>query len=664
MFDYALVVDDNEASSYYLKALLESSGCRVEVARDGEEALRVARSAPPDIVISDLLMPVLDGYGLLTEWSEDPLLSGIPFVVYTGTFTTNEDKQLALHLGANAFLTKPMEPEILLESLRKVMTDFVPDSEIASEQKLKFARRHADVLVRKLTERNRELERERLAVKRENSEKKALLDALDANVAILNPDGKILMVNESWRRFARENDFPSTAHGVGDSYLEVVRGSDQTAIEEGIRSVLAGETPSYFNVYPCHGEGCKRWFRMLVTPLHRPGLGALVMHIDITERKLLEEQIERAQRMESIGAMASGVAHDLNNSLAPILLAAEFLQNAIEDETHRRRLSTILKSAERGRDLIKQLLAFARGDDGKRRLVPISESLNEVVQIARETFPRRITITASLDTGGVLVEADPTQLYQVFLNLCLNARDAIKHDGNIEIVASVVDSKDLEDEAGTAECVRVVIKDTGTGIPEENLDRIFEPFFTTKPKGQGTGLGLSTSKSIVESHNGRLLVSSEEGRGTTFQIDFPVRQGKRTEGSGSPGQELEGGVETILVVDDEATIRELVQRFLKIGGYQAVGAGNGLEALSKFRTSPEAYSLVLTDLSMPGMGGAEMVAEMRKLKPELKLIVCSGSGSPLDGPHNRLEQPFVFLPKPFTGGELIRAVKECLLVQR
>ena len=660
MFERALIVEDNESSRYYLKALLEAKGKLVETAANGEEALMRARRTRPQLLVSDLLMPVMDGFSLLIEWLEDPELNTIPFVVYTGTFTTEEDRQLALHIGANAFLVKPMEPDELMHSLEKTVVDFIPDRRVAAERKLEFSRRHADALVRKLTERNRELERERLARNREILEREALLDALHAGVAILDSRGRILRVNESWRRTARENDRASSTYGVGGSYFETIEGPDKNAIRASIEAVLNGELTSYFTDFPCHSKHRKCWFRMVVTPLRSSEAAAIVMHIDVSERKLLEEQLLRAQRLETIGNLAGGVAHDLNNSLAPITVAVDLLKAEIRDEAQLELLSSIEKSGTKGRDLVRQLLLFARGEARERRPVPLSDPLDEVYRLARDTFPERIKLHYEIDAGTEVVQADPTQLYQVFLNLCLNARDAIDGEGCIDIRAGLVEHGEAAFPGSKrgAPYIRVEFKDTGHGISETDTERIFEPFFTPKESNQGTGLGLSTSKSIIESHGGHIELESRMGQGATFRVYLPVCQ--------EPAVDLSEEIQappptdqTILVVDDEATIREVVVRLLEAAGYKAVGVGNGLEALSRFRKSPESFFALLTDLKMPGMSGVELVAQMRELRPDLKVVVCTGLDVPSEGPLKSLEQPYSFLRKPCTGRELVQAVEAC-----
>lgn len=664
MFESALVVDDNEINRYYLKALLEAKGRKVETAQNGREALQRAREIKPDLVISDLLMPVMDGFGLLSEWTEDPALRRIPFVVYTGTFTTPEDRQLALHLGAEAFLVKPMEPEPLLDELEKAVSEFSPERHIALEKKLEFARRHADVLVRKLTQRNRDLERERQALNREVKEKEALLDALAAKVALLDPQGRILRVNKGWKRFVQERDLPLSTYGVGSLYIETVQGLvGESACEESIREplneVVSGRRESYFLDYPSHGDSEKQWYRMIATSLQGEDLGALAMHVDITEQKQLEAQLLRAQRLEAVGTLASGLAHDLNNGLLPILVAVDLLKETVSEQTKQDLLASIEKSASRGRDLIRQLLVFARGTEDGRKLVSLLDSVQEVYQITKETFPKRITVEASLSGDPLMVEADPTQLHQVFLNICLNARDAIADQGRITLRAYKATPEEVsasfgEPKEGDFACVEV--SDTGIGISEAVIQRIFEPFFTTKDLEKGTGLGLSMSRSIMESHGGRIEVNSKPGEGTTFRLYLPVRKAEIPRGGlRKQFESFRGDGQTLLVVDDEATIRDLVKKLLEVGGYQVVGARNGVEALSIFKNTPEKFAAVITDKLMPGMDGPDLVHEMRTVRPELKVLACSGLDT--DSESWQRGQPSRFLNKPFTARELLRSVK-------
>ncbi len=667
VFKSALVVDDNEVNRYYLKALLEAHGRTVETAENGREALLRAREVKPDLVISDLLMPVMDGFGLLSEWTEDPALRRIPFVVYTGTFTTPEDRQFALHLGAEAFLVKPMEPEPLLMELEKAVSEFSPERYVALDQKLEFSRRHADILVRKLTQRNRDLERERQALNREVKEKEALLDALTAKVALLDAHGRILRVNQSWREFVCERDVPLNTFGVGAPYVETLQNlvGDATCdgeINERLEEVISGLRESYFIDYQTQGETDKSWYRMIATSLGGEGLGALAMHVDITEQKRLEAQLLRAQRLESVGTLASGLAHDLNNGLLPILVAVDLLKDPVSEQTKCDLLNSIERSASRGRDLIRQLLVFARGTDDGRKPVSLLESVQEVYHIAKETFPKRISVEASFTEVPLMVEADATQLHQVFLNLCVNARDAISGNGRITIKAYQAAPEEVtasfgEPREGEFGCVEV--SDTGSGMSEAVLQRIFEPFFTTKEIGKGTGLGLPTSRSIVESHGGRICVDSKPGEGTTFRICLPVRKTELSRGKLQKQLEnYRGEGQTLLVVDDEATIRDLVKKLLEAGGYKVVGARNGVEALSIFKNSPEKFAAVITDKLMPGMDGPELVQEMRSVRGDLKVLACSGLDT--DSESWQHGQPSQFLNKPFTARELLRAVKQLL----
>lgn len=389
----------------------------------------------------------------------------------------------------------------------------------------------------------------------------------------------------------------------------------------------------------------------------------LVVNTDITQKKQLEAQFLRAQRMESIGTLASGIAHDLNNVLAPILMTAQLLETQLHDEHSKRLLPIVITNAKRGANLVKQVLSFARGLEGKFTVLQVKHLISEIKQIALQTFPKSIEICTDISQSLWTVCGDATQLHQVLMNLCVNARDAMPNGGTLSISTKnlFVDQNyarmNLDAQVGSY--IMITVTDTGTGIPPEILDRIFEPFFTTKEIGKGTGLGLSTAIGIIKSHGGFVNVYSEVGRGTKFKVYLPAAEVTQSQ----PVEDLElpkGHGEFILVVDDEAPIRDITKAALETYNYKALTASDGIEAIALYAEHREEISVVLTDMMMPDMDGLTTIRMLQKINPQVKIIAVSGLA-----PRDKLADAAgttvkTFLSKPYTTKELLTTLKGVL----
>ena len=391
----------------------------------------------------------------------------------------------------------------------------------------------------------------------------------------------------------------------------------------------------------------------------------LLINTDITEQKKLELQLLRSQRLESIGTLAGGIAHDLNNALAPILMSVDLLRDKFSDARTASLLDVLDASAQHGASLVRQVLAFARGAEGERTELQPGLIIRDVVQLISETFPRAITIRTEVPAGLWLVRGDPTQLSQVVINLCVNARDAMSAGGELVLRAQnfPVDEALIRAHPGASAGPHVLltIADTGCGIAAEILDRVFDHFFTTKQAGKGTGLGLSTVLGLVKSHGGFLQVQSVVGCGTEFRLFFPAV--KTPPPAGAAGARVappRGRGETVLVIDDEPGVREVAQVLLKAAGYHTLVAANGPDGLALYRQHAAGIAAVITDLMMPVMQGAEVIAGLRTINPAVRVLAMSGL---VEADHvgvtpepGRLE----FLAKPMTGDQLVRALQHLL----
>ncbi len=391
----------------------------------------------------------------------------------------------------------------------------------------------------------------------------------------------------------------------------------------------------------------------------------VVVSRDVTEEKKLAAQFLRAQRMESIGTLAAGIAHDLNNVLAPILMAIDILRDKVSDSTGQKILGTIETSAKRGADIVKQVLAFGRGVKGERMPIQIKHVINEVVKIVDETFPKSIESKTDIPRDLWTVSADATQMHQVFLNLLVNARDAMPMGGTISISAVNMNVDEnysrMHPEAKPGAYVAVSISDTGTGIPTDIRDRIFEPFFTTKEIGRGTGLGLSTTLAIVKSHEGFINLYSEAGKGTTFRIYIPATSTTSNVPAVSEETQLPtGNGELILVIDDESAIREITKETLKANGYKAITASDGAEGVALFAENKKKIKAVITDIMMPVMDGTAAILVLRKISPEVKIIAASGMTATTQHPLPSDSNVQAFLTKPYTAEKLLQTLAAVL----
>lgn len=390
----------------------------------------------------------------------------------------------------------------------------------------------------------------------------------------------------------------------------------------------------------------------------------LIVSTDVTEQKELERQFLRMQRLETVGLLASGIAHDLNNVLAPILMASQNLLHEIKDEGQADLLRSVEASARRGGTLVHQILSFARGTEGERVPLQIKQLMHEFQKVAKDTFPRSIQIVTQFGKNIGSVLGNKTQLYQAIMNLCVNARDAMPEGGILQIEANNV----TLDEAfvsrfapmAPGEFVLLRITDNGIGIPENVIDKIFDPFFTTKETGKGTGLGLSTVLGIVKRHSGFLDVSSRLGKGTKFSIYFPLIELTHTDGNApSPSVLPSGSGKLVLIVDDERVMRDITASTLKKYGYQILTASDGTEGFALFTQHKHDISVVITDLSMPYMDGTKMIRALHQIDPKVKVIAASGMNEEFKLP-DALKRKIPFLKKPFAIEKLLETLHEIL----
>jgi signal transduction histidine kinase len=479
------------------------------------------------------------------------------------------------------------------------------------------------------------------------------LDHLLEGCQIISQDFEYLYVNEA----AAQHGRVGIEDLVGKKMSVVYPGIDHTPMFATLRKVMAEGGRAQFENQFAFPDGSVRWFELRMV---RVPIGVCVLSVDITERVAMTRLASRSQRLESLGTLASGVAHDLNNALAPLVLSVGMLRD--EARLDAEFLSTMEEGAQRAVRLVRQLTTFAKGADGQRLPVRPAELVAEMERLVRSTFPRNITLRTRADEQLPMVMGDATQLHQVLLNLCVNARDAMPHGGTLTIEADVMQvdptyaASVLDGRPGAF--VTFAVRDTGTGISGDVIDRIFDPFFTTKGE-KGTGLGLSTSLGIIRGHAGFVHVYSEPSLGTTFRVFIPVAAAASEIIAVRDVHGLDGRDRTVLVIDDDARVRQAASTVLGQLGFRVVTATDGADALTQVGAHLGDLHLVLLDLHMPRMSGIKFLEQLREVMPTVPVIVASGHLHDADDMPVEL-RGVPQIAKPFTQEDLVWAIKQAL----
>ena len=625
-----LLVEDDEDDYLITKALLDKAqtiDCTLDWVASYEEGHAAMLRDAYDAYLVDYRLGARTGLDLLEDVNEQGGVQG-PIILLTGQGDLEVDLQ-AMEAGAADYLSKDQIDAPLLE------------------RSLRYA-----------------VERE--AAERRIREQAKLLDRARDAILAYDMEGQIIYWNEGAERltgWSKGEILGEWAHAC------LYDPEEENKLQQCHETMMeTGEWMGELRMRTEDGDERiveSRW--TLVRDADGSPKHVLVINTDVTERKRLEKQFLRSQRMESIGRLVGGIAHDLGNLLMPISLGVKVLRRRLEqtDEKIEKTLSMIRKSAERGGNMVEQVLAFARGVEGERVALQVDAIVEEIEDITDETFPESIAVRVGVADELPQVLGDATQIQQVLMNLCVNARDAMPEGGTLSIDARPVElteaeaERTLDAEPGPYVCVRVA--DTGTGMPDDMVDKVFEPFFSTKEEGEGTGLGLSTAYSIIQSHDGFIDVESEEGEGTTFWVYLPVSEEpdeRRSGGDGSVSSRTGNG-ERVLVVDDEEFVLETTREVLRDGGYRVLGAEDGNEALRQLDEYDGEIDAVITDLRMPNMDGLDLIGTLRARHPNLPIIAASGMAN------GRSEEALqagahAFLGKPFSEEELRGVLHEAL----
>ena len=639
-----LVIDDESSIRDSFSYYLEDREFQVVTAENGRIGMELIETEKPDLVLSDLRMPEFDGFEILERCSD--ILPEMPIIVISGA-NRIDDAVDALRLGAWDYLVKPVKDLSILEhAVEKVLERARLLRENHAHQE------HLEIMVK---DRTIELEEAFEALQVSEQKYRTLFE---------KTNDAVLIIHKKTGFFLAANDaaFELTGRSLSELKGLSIRDVAQVDIDERLNRILQGNIVEELGqVKYVRPDGSRRIALVTLVPMDETAV--IIIARDITHNLEIEEQLRQAQKMEAIGTLAGGIAHDFNNILSAILGYSELCLIGIDnDNPMKNKLEAISRSGERARELVAQILAFSRSDKQIVSAVRIDIIMKEALKILRPAIPSTINIDLKIMTKDH-VHGDPTRLHQIIMNLCTNANQAMQETGGT--LGLLLDRVDINGDEAIAlnlpsgTFVKIVISDTGCGIPFEEISRIFEPYYTTKEKGKGTGMGLAVVHGIIKSHGGSVTVKSDIGQGTEFCVFLPVSTEETVE------QEvvktpLPKGVECILVVDDEIDIVEIESEILKKLGYDVVSTTKPDEALLFFETDPDKFDLIITDMTMPKLTGIKLAEKFKAIKPGIKVIICSGYNELITTQNCAEKGVDGYITKPVTMRELANTVRRML----
>ena len=653
-----LIASGNAPCREKLEGQLRTKQCRIFFADDGRSALTRLGREPVDCVIADLIMPEMDGLALCRRMKVSDSLKHIPVILFSDVLTRPADQKLALESGADRFIAHPLDAKELPEAVSSLSEDLrngrytprTPQAEQPAEEP--SLKRYPPELLHRLENRIRELETARSGpdfmeknraeeALRESEEKFRSIAETSRDVIFqVTADGIFTYVSPS----AEQVFGYSQEAFIGKQILDFPAAFDLDRATKAFQNAVAGNRINLFEFQGLRKDGSLVPLEISAVPIARDGRIVKIQGIarDVSERKNaekrqqeLEDQVRQAQKMEAIGTLAGGIAHDFNNILASIIGYTELSVDETQPDTRlRKNLEEVLKGGYRARDLVRQILTFSRKSEEDKKPVQVKLMVKEAVKLLRSTLPANIRIEENIESNG-LVLCHPTHIHQIIMNLSTNAAHAMDPAGGtlrIDLYDRPMDADSISGfhEMKAGDYIDLRLTDTGAGMSENIIPQVFDPYFTTKEKGTGTGLGLSVVHGIVNALGGRITVKSQPGRGSTFRVLLPCLA------SGEPSRQqtiqspAAGGTERILAIDDDPPLADMIKQMLSQLGYRVTARSSSLEALALFQSNPDGFDLVLTDMMMPQMTGTSLAGEIKRLRPDIPVVLCTGYSEKVD----------------------------------
>jgi len=658
-----LAIDDKRDNLVTLSALLANlmPGCTVLTAQSGPEGIGKAKTELPDVILLDIRMPDMDGFETCQRLMADATTKHIPVIMITAIKTDSRSRVKGLEIGANAFLSKPIDEVELISQLKVALRIKEAEDALRGEREsLKQAvqERTAD-LTQEIAERKQAEE----VVSQAKDDWENTFDAVTDMITVHDAEFNILRANLAARKMLGLQALEGRPFA---KCFQCYHRTENMLPECPGRQSLTTGLPAAVDMFE---PSLNKHVEIRAMPrFGRDGRVVGVIHIvrDITEHRKMEEQLRQSQKMEGIGQLTGGIAHDFNNILATIMGYGEMaLIKMAAHDPQRSNIEHMLEATDKAAHLTKDLLLFSRRQIAVKKPVDLDMIIRNVQKILQRVIGEDIEFKVLFHVEAVPILADRNHIEQVIMNLATNARDAMPKGGTFTITLERIE---LDDEFVTAHgygkpgaYALISVTDTGTGMDEEIRQRIFEPFFTTKEVGKGTGLGLSVVYGIIKQHDGYINVYSEPGMGTTFKVYLPLIEAAASlEETAGDRVYPAGDGETILLAEDDAALRALSLLVLKQFGYQVITAVNGEDAVNKFREHADSIRLLLLDLIMPKQNGKEAYDEIVKIKPGIKIIFLSGYTPEVIRQKVSIEKGATLLSKPVSAKDLLTAVREAL----
>jgi len=640
-----LIVDDERQNRRLLEVMLKPEGYQLFTAATGDEALTIVSKQAPDLILLDIMMPGMDGYEVVAEIKGNLATHNIPIIMITALDDRNA-KMRALLAGAEEYLTKPVDRAELCVRVKNLL-------------RLKaysdYHDKYSHMLEGEVGSRIAELRSERDKARRYLNTAEIILLALDKV-------GRITLVN----RYACSVLGWNEDELLGQDWIEMcIPTRIRDDLKDKFQSLLRDDLHSMENpiLTKSGEERLIEWHNTLLRDEAGNVTSIFSSGTDITDRRKLEAQYHQAQKLEAIGLLAAGVAHDFNNILSIIIGQSEMiLEKLLPEDPSRHRAEEIRKAGFRASMLTRQLLVFSRKQKTQMWPLDLNHLVKESKKLLERLIAEDISIHFDLHHAALQIKADPSQIEQVIMNLAINARDAMPQGGNLSIATTEFLNSNVNHPLGlpVGNFAQLTVRDSGEGMSNEVAAHVFEPFFTTK-KDKGTGLGLATVYGIVKEHKGVIEVQSEPGKGTVFTLYWPIIQAPSREDKRS---EMQGkrivGTETVLLVEDEPVFRSLLSEVMEERGYNILRADNGVAALELAEQIKGPIHLLITDVIMPQMNGAILAERLKIKRPAMKVLFISGYTDDILVKHGRKMEGIPLLMKPFSPSDLGRKVREVL----